>query len=73
MEGCVDADENGDEAKDHHGRIEHRFAAARDPARFVCAHARSSLSVANSDAPLVEEGPTRGKSVHLGAPPPGQV
>ena len=51
IEGRIDADENGDEAKDHDGRIEHRFAAARDPARFVCAHTLFSLSVTNPDAP----------------------
>ena len=56
IEGRVDSDENGDQAKDHTGRFEHRFAAARDPARLVCAHTRSSLSVANPDAPLVEAG-----------------
>ncbi len=52
IEGRVDPDENGDEGKDHNGRIEHRFAAARDPALFVCAHTLFSLSVPNPDAPL---------------------
>ena len=60
VEGRIDADENDDEAKDHNGRIEHRFGAARDPPQFVCAHTRLSLSVANSDAPLAEAGTDAG-------------
>ena len=70
VEGRIDADENGDEAKDHNGRIEHRFAAARDPARFVCAHTRLSLSVANSDAPLVEAGTDAGAGCSAPGYPP---
>ena len=45
MKGRIDADENGDEAEDHNGRIEHRFGAARDPARtlrFIPVSASSS-------------------------------
>ena len=61
IEGRIDADENGDEAKDHDGRIEHRFAAARDPARFVCAHTFFGLSVSNPDAPRVEAGTDAGR------------
>ena len=38
IEGGVDSDKNDDEAKDHNGRVEHRFAAAHDAARLVCAH-----------------------------------
>ena len=66
VERRIDADENGDKTKDHNGRIEHRFAAARDPARFVCVHTRFSLSVTNSDAPLVEAGTDAGQDT----PPP---
>ena len=60
IEGRLDGDENDDEAKHHERRIEHRLAAARDPARLDNAHTLVSLSVTNPDAPRTKPGPTRG-------------
>ena len=58
IEGRINADKNSDEAKNHNWRIEHRLAAPRDAARFVCAHTLSSLSVSDPAALLIEAGST---------------